>query len=180
MNTNTSNGFRDLPAQVVTTASATALAWTNNSTPVLANGAALSLVTDQDLATGGTFDGNLFKVRIIGNASVSTTASTVTIGIYSGTVATGTLLKTIVSPSLTSAKTNFFLELDLLWDSNSQTVNGLCWGVAGTGTPANGALTASLTGVASAASLVFSAAVTFSGANAANTVQISELSVEIA
>lgn len=180
MNTNTSSGFRDLAAQTVTVLTPVALQWTNNSTPVLATGSNLSLVTDQDLLTGGTFDNSAFRVRLAGVANVAATASTVTVGIYVGSVATGTLLKTVVSQSLTAAKTNFFLETELLWDSVSQALSGLAWGAAGFGgTVANGALANNPPAIVNAAGLTFSAAVTFSVANAANTIQVNEFSIEI-
>lgn len=179
MNTNTSSGFRSLASQALTSAAtAQQLVWTNSSTPALANGANLVLTADQDTPTNGSFDSQVFRVRLVGKAFVGTTGATVTIGVYLGSVTTGTLLKTVVSQSLTSLNTNFFLDTTLIWDSVSQTLTGSGSGVAGSGTAASGTVSNAPLAVATAASLSFVAAATTSAAGAGNTVTVTEFSIE--
>lgn len=182
MNTNTSSGFQGLVPQVVTVSTATPLVWTNNSTPALVNGALLVLQADPDLPTGGSFDAQPFRVRIAGKVNVAATG-VVTVGLYLGnssTLASDTLLASAVSGSVTApAGTNFFLEADMIWDSTSGRVSGMSWGTVGTGgTPSNGVLSNSPSAITTSASLQFVAAVTFGAANAANSITVTEFSVE--
>lgn len=180
MNTNTSSGFQNLPTQVVA-GGATAIQWTGNSTPTLPTGSVLVLQTDPDLPSGGSFDAQPFRVRIAGRLNVAATG-TVTVGLYAGNSATlgsNQVMATALSVSITApGSTNFFLETDLIWDSVSGKVSGMAWGVVGTaGTVANGSISA-VTGITSASLLQFVAGVTFSAANAANSITVTDFSIE--
>lgn len=190
-NTNFSAGFQNLAIQSNTIAGAgnpigtaeTLLTWTGGSTPVLTNQTSLlSLIPPADMTTSGTFDGKLFRVRIVGEYACA--SGTFIPRLYfsnSATVVTGNRLAIGSTGPAASTKGNFMLQADLLWDSISTGISGYYQGfTAGsggvTGITSATVVTNSQT-AASFASIIFSASAQFS-AGAANTVTVNEFSIE--
>jgi hypothetical protein len=195
-NSNTTVGFINLPAQSITTGTATALlvpAFSANygtlPSPALAAGAGLYVEVPNDIATGSTnWDGHQFRVRVVGvvlSGTTGTFAVNVQLG-QSSTAANNTSLFTVTSASITGSTTapfHFEVEATLLWDSTTATLTGFCSGQFNGAAPiANAATTvlnSSSTPVApSMATLSFIPFFTFGTGNAANTVTIKEFLIE--
>lgn len=95
------------------------------------NGAQASLVLPAD----GQFTNSRLKVRIGGR--VSTTSNlTFTVKLYFGTsatIASNTLIFSSGAQTINAIKTNWHIDLDLFWDSDSSTFCGIGQGQAGNG-----------------------------------------------
>lgn len=192
-NANSTSGFTNLPAQVITTGSATALlvpavgTYGTLPSPALAAGAGLYIEVPPDIATGSTnWDGHQFKVRLVGIVTTGT-SSTFKADLYLGTSSTAAsdtaLTASSASAAIGTTSVNFAYEYTLLWDSVSQNLNGyfgfyindvLTGSVAitqvtKTSTPVNSSLLTNLT---------FIPFFTFGTANGANSVTVKEFLIE--
>lgn len=181
MNANTSAAFQNLPSQVVSISTIQGFLNTGGASPALAANALLVLQPPPDLVSLGVFDARPFRVRLAGK--YVSAAGTATVAIYQGNAAAQLVAANLlVSAAGTAAvSSNFWLEAELIWDSVSQRLNGTIQGSVDKVfvTPAILAATGNqITGVTNQNLLQFMAAVTFSSANAGNSVQLSEFSVE--
>ena len=195
MNVNSNGiGYQNLPAYIALAGTAVQkIPWTGNSTPLLVNQllaspSALQIGIDPDLASGGLFDLHPFVVRVVGKASVVTTA-TVTIGLYNDASMTATagnlIASTGASASITgsaTAEAEFMLQATLLWSSSKLSLNGVQLGfigsVAGTSTIVAPTALTTQTLAPAASALNFSIGITYSVANTGSLVTISEFSTE--
>lgn len=195
-NVNSSAGWSGLPAQSITTTSATALlvpaaglyATLPNQTMAAGTGLFISPVnnaqTSNPYAATVTYvndsvDGKQFKVRVVGLVTVGA-ASTFVAGLYLGTSATlasDTLLAATTSYSITGAGTvNFVAEWNFIWDSTSTKLNGTVSSLVNDVWTAPAAITQAT--VTDPTTLKFIPAFTFGTANASNTVTVKEFLFE--
>lgn len=191
-NSNSFLGYQNLPAQTITTTTDTPLLvpaqglYPSLPSPNFAAGAGLYVGLSGDIPNNATYDGHPFTVRVAGKAYVAATASTFTTTLKLGTSnvsANNTALAnaTKASGSVTATALNFWLEAELIWDSVSQTLGGVVSGLVGGLLLAPTVITAQQvanpsTGVLPAFNFIPS--FTFSVANAANTVTVTEFLIE--
>lgn len=195
-NVNTSVGFTNLPAQSITTGTATALLVPTSAqnygtlpSPALTAGSGLYISIPPELAGSMDYDGHQFRIRMTGIV-LSGTTGTFAVSLYLGTSSTAasdTSIAVATSASITGSTTaafHFALDSTMLWDSTTQTLTGLTNaqfnGVAGITTVVNTVLTASSTpvNVSSLSNLQFIPFFTFGTGNAANTVTVKEFLIE--
>ena len=193
-NANSSVGFQNLPAQVITTGSATALLVPSSTTnygtlpsPALAAGTGLYISIPPDIATGASdWDGHQFKVRLVGLVTTGT-SSTFKVDMYLGTSKTAAsdsaLTSSSASSAISTATVNFAYEYTFLWDSVSLNLNGTFGFYINdvlTGSVATTQITATTSPVNSSllANLSFIPFFTFGTGNAANSVTIKEFLIE--
>lgn len=190
-NVNSFLGYQNLPTQVIGVTTDTVLTVPAQGTygtlpsPLLAAGAAFHLDLGGDILTNATYDGHPFTVRIAGKANVAATACTFTPTLKLGTsLTTGsntTIGVTGASGSLTAVATNFWLEAEFMWDSISQTLNGVVSGSVGNARIAPTAITAVQVALPSAGvspTFQFVPSFAFSVANAANSVTVTEFLID--
>lgn len=204
-NVNTTSGFYKIPQIVVTATSEQALlvpasGYPGLPSPTLPSGAGITIAPSPDI-TGSVLDGRPFRVRAVGVASTLGSASTiiaklrqvnaVAVGVIgaagsvttAGVPGTGTNLfatsATIGSSNVASVQ--FEYEYTMFWDSTSKNLTGFksvdYSNFTSTNvltTPAVGTPIASL----NFADLNFMLSFTFSAANAANTINVNEFSIE--
>lgn len=195
-NVNTSLGFTNLPAQSITTGTATALLVPTSAqnygtlpSPALAAGSGLYISIPPELSGSQDWDGHQFRVRIVGivlSGTTGTFSTTLYLG-TSSTAANDTSIAAATSASITGSTTvpfHFSLDSTMLWDSTTQTLTGLTNaqynGVAAITTVVNTVVTATSTPVnaSSLSNLQFIPFFTFGTGNAANTVTIKEFLIE--
>lgn len=129
------------------------------------------------------FDGKGFLIRLQGAVTTDTTG-TATIKTYYSATAAGAKTTQIgtsgASQSLATASTNFCLYFDCIWDSTSQTINGIQYGAMGTTVVALAVLTNSVTSIADISTGVwFQPTVTFSAVTTSATVKITDFSLDV-
>ena len=196
-NQNSIAGWTNLSLTQSITTSATATAISVPAAGVLPGFPSITLTAGEGLFAGvpqdvqhGAFDGHPFKVRIAGTVFTGA-ASTLTSYIYQapsaivlagtqGTLANDAVAITSVSAAITGAA-NFITELIGIWDSTSLKLTPL----AGVNGAAGAAITPTLPGaittvytVGGQLPLNFVPAFAFSVANAANTVTLTEFTIE--
>jgi len=199
MNVNSMVGFQNLPAQSFTTTTSTALLvpaqglTTSLPSPTLAAGSGLYIGVPQDVA-GSEMDGHAFKIRVVGKIFTGA-ASTFTQILYqvpAATIAAGTVStlannNSFVAPGASAAITgaaNFLLEVEAIWDSTSTKLTGFITSsvVAGAAVSTIGTvgsvLTVPFTTAAGVNGLNFIPAFAFATANAANTVTVTEFTLD--
>jgi hypothetical protein len=190
-NMNSFIGYQNLPAQTVTVATESPLLvpaqglYGTLPSPTLPAGAGLFVGLTGDVIGNATYDGHPFTVRVAGKAFVAGTG-TFTAFLKLGTSATpgnNTVLAnaTKVSGSVTAAAINFWLEAEFMWDSVSQSLTGVASGVVGGLLLAQTVITALPVlnpNATTPATLNFIPSFTFSAANAANTVTVTEFLIE--
>lgn len=203
-NVNTMAGFYNLPAQVISVNTEIALlvpaaagVYPALPSPALPASSGLVVEFPNDLAGAMSVDAHPFKVRIAGVVK-NPGAGTLTIKMYqvaqaqvgvigaAGSVtaagAPGTGATAIhATAALTQANpSHFAMEFDLFWSSAVARLDGYVNGVQNTSTLiAQAAISAPLSsGVAAVNQLNFMPSFTFSVANAANSVQLSEFVIE--
>lgn len=196
-NVNSSLGWVNLPAQSVTTASATTLVvppasalYQGLPSPNFAAGSGLFLNlsnttnTNNPTASSPTYtndlvDGRQFKIRVVGVSTVSASTA-VQIGLYNGsssTVASDTLIAISASYTITTASTvNWVVEANLIWDSTSQKLNGYFNSTVNNTYTANAAITS--VSSLSVTNLQFIPSITYATANAGNVWQVKEFLFE--
>lgn len=202
-NVNSTSGFKSLPAQAITTGTATALLtpaaglYQGLPSPLFAAGTGLVAVSDPDYQTNNptaasptytnaSLDGVPFRVRL--TCLVTTAGSyTFTAKLYkvpqsvvnAGTAATAansTLLATSATYTAGSATTaNFTVDFFFLWDSVSQSLNGT-FSTLANGTFTGAAATSQATSVP-VTDLNFIPFFTF-GTAGANSVTVKEFLIE--
>jgi hypothetical protein len=198
-NVNSSSGIQNLPAQSITTGTATALLvpaqglYSTLPSPTFPAGTGLWTGPGTDIA-GSAYDGHVFKVRVAGKFFTGASSTFLT-ALYqvpativtAGTSATAANDQAIVAGTASSAVTgagNFVLEATLLWDSVSQTLGGFI-----SESLAGGALAGTIGTVTTVRTVPFTTAggvnglnfipfFTFGTANAANTVTVTEFFVD--
>lgn len=201
-NVNTFVGYQDIPAQVVSTTTATSLlvpvsgVYAGLPSPALPAGVGLYLGLEQDIPVQGTFDANKFSVRVQGKLFTGA-ASTVVIGLYqapntivqAGTQSTVANVHAVANMTTASAAitgaSNFVLEASFIWDSASNLLNGYVDAFSVNGalqavnTAAAGANVAtSIQTLLGAQDLKFLPFITFGTANAANSWTVSEFAID--
>lgn len=193
-NQNTVVGVYNLPAQSITSGTETALlvpaqgAYPGYPSPTLAAGAGLFLAVPQDITGAGScVDGHELKIRIVGKVAVA--SGTFQVKLYqvpaaisaAGTQATLTNDNVVFAPaSQTPAATpnNFWVDFYMLWDSGSQLLNGYGSDAIGNlPSPPVFALGTQRT-VTTISGLQFIPSFTFGTGNAANSVTITEFTIE--
>lgn len=201
-NVNTFAGVYNVPTQLITTGTATALlvpasGYSSYPSPLFPAASGLSIAPPSDV-TGGDLDGHAFKVRVSGiyNTGTASTfllslaqvssANVGVIGAAGGVTSTGVLGTgaTVigagtVGTSVTGAG-SFSLEATLIWDSVSKQLSGT-FGGSGSFVNASGAATTFTpitvsTRVASLnfVDINFLTTFTFGSSNAANSVTVKE------
>lgn len=191
-NSSTYLGYYNLPAQVITTTTDTPLLvpaqglYSTLPSPTFASGTGLFTGPVSEVFGNATVDGHPFTVRVAGKAHVAATgAFTVTLKL--GSSATSASNTTIVNATKASGSVtapgdiNFWLEIEAIWDSTSQSLTGVVTGVVGGLLLTPVAITAlSVTNATSATTpnFQFIPSFTFGAANAANTVTVTELTVD--
>jgi hypothetical protein len=144
---------------------------------------------DAPYFNSSSFDGRAFKIRLQGTYSSAAAANQLTLGLYLGssaTVGSDLLLGAVASGATTiGAVTGHFLaEGNFIWDSASTQIDGTLGGFYGItgGQPApTAAVPAYVTHqtAANIAALQIVAAATWTVGNAANTIQVTEFSLEM-
>lgn len=190
-NSNSFLGYQNLPAQTITVTTDTPLLvpaqglYPSLPSPTFAVGAGLYVGLTGDIPNNATYDGHPFTVRVAGKSFVAGTGTfTPTLKLGTSNVsANNTALAnaTKASGSVTATALNFWLEVELIWDSVSQTLSGVASGVVGGLLLAPTVITAQQvvnpsTGVLPSFNFIPSFA--FSTANAANTVTVTEFLIE--
>jgi len=195
-NQNSVVGFQNLPAQSITVNTEVALLvpaaglYPSLPSPALAAGVGLYVTTPPDI-TGSDFDGHAFKVRVAGKFFTGAAATLVT-KLYQvppailtagtqSTVANDHVVLTNAASASTTGAGSFLVEAQFMWDSASAvlgTTAGLnqTAGAVVTGTPAAALATGYTSGPINV--LNFLPSFTFSAANAANTVTVTEFYIE--
>lgn len=198
-NVNTSVGFTNLPAQSITTGTATALLVPTSAqnygtlpSPALTAGSGLYISIPPENSGSVDWDGHQFRIRMVGIV-LSGTTGTFSVNMNVGTSSTAandTSFFTITSASITGSTTvpfHFELDATCLWDSTTQTLSGFVGnaqfnGVNATTTAgsATTVLTASSTpvNVSVLSNLQFIPFFTFGTGNAVNTVTVKEFLIE--
>jgi hypothetical protein len=142
-NANSFLGYQNLPAQLIATTTDTPLLvpaqglYSTLPSPTLTTGAGLYVGLTGDVLNNATYDGHPFTVRVAGKINVAVTnAFNVTLKLgTSATSATNTTiaLATATAAGLAAGAYNFWFSVEFMWDSVSQTLNGVVSGtVAGT------------------------------------------------
>ena len=166
-NANTFAQLFNLPAQTINATAET----------LLVNAAAAT--AQLNMPPAANVNGHAFRVRLIGTATGGTSA-TLTLKFYLGVSATGTNIAafTVSGAAIPAAGGNFDVNVELIWDSVSQTVHGFKGGHTNGTLTTTAALDNSGASVVSAAGLTFVASATFGAALATNSVTIQEFSLE--
>lgn len=169
MNDNTIAGAYNTPALALNTVTPT----------VVTNAAGAPVVVG--LPANARVDGHSFAVNIRGKATGGT-AATLQFKLYKGTsavVANDALVATFAASGalIPVAGGNFDLTAQLIWDSVSQTLNGIVWGHTNGTITTYGAITP-VTGITDPTTLQFVAVATFGAAVATNTVTVTEFTID--
>lgn len=168
MNDNTIAGVYNNPALVLNTVTETAIT----------NPAGAPLVVS--LSPNVRSDGHAFTVNIRGRATGGA-SNTLQFKLYKGTSATlasDAIVATFTAAAaITAAGGNFDLSLQFIWDSVSQTVNGVVWGQTN-GTITGFAAITAVTGVSDPSTLSFVASAKFVAAFSTNTVTVTEFTID--
>jgi hypothetical protein len=202
-NVNTSAGYLNLPAQSITTTTQTALLvpaqglYSTLPSPVLPVGVGLYSGFAPDIASNGTVDGHKFTVRVEGK--VFTGASSLfTVALFQvpaaiaaantqATLANDASVATGISVAGITGAASFVLETEFMWDSTSLKLTGYSnvLLINGVVTAINGGTLGITTATPTAAitttsgnDLKFLPTFTFATANAANTVTVTEFSID--
>src|SRR5271155_416153 len=204
-NQNTVNGFFNIPAQVVTVSTEVALlvpaagVYPGLPSPTLpvSSGVSISAPQDAILGLGSTVDVHAFKIRL-GARVVNPGAGTLTIKLYQipaasvGVIAAAGGVTSAGAPgtganifhttgALTMANPSIYYEEFLcFWSATNNNLGATHSGLQNASTvialaAVSNALT---TGVTLASALNFMPSFTFSGANAGNSVQVQEFSID--
>lgn len=201
-NSNTTIFWNDLPTQVISTATETALVVPAQSlnygtlpSPAFAAGNGLTVGFPPDLAGNPTYDTHAFKLRLVGKATTAG-SYTVAIKLYqvpgsivaagtAGTLANDHVIISLAATTVATATQNFFVEATLLWDSTSKILNGFMNGAqingvgiaVNSGTASTQVATTQITAV-TVNDLNFIPSFTLQTANGANSVTVTELSLD--
>jgi hypothetical protein len=203
-NQNTVAGFFNIPAQVITVNTETALlvpasgVYAGLPSPVLPASSGLSLSPTADITgIGSTQDLHNFKIRLAGKIAnpgggnltvrmyqvplagvgvISATGSVTSAGAPGSSDVTLTSFGAVTTPANPSS---FSYEMNLLWSSAVNRIDGYFSGIANGTLVNNTVVTAPVTsGVTVASALNFLPSFTFATANAGNSIQLSEFTIE--
>ena len=199
MNQNTIQGLYNIPAQSITTGTETALLvpaaglYPGFPSPLQAAGTGLQLCWPADIQGADGIDGHPFKVRVVGKAFTGGSYtfqtklyqvpySIVTAG-TSATLANDNVALSNAASAAFTGWANFILEAQFLWDSSSQKLNTSFQTSLNQVNGAAVAPTSSIVSIAYTAgnpvnNLNFLPSFTFGTANAANSVTVTEFTLE--
>lgn len=200
-NVNTFAGIYNLPAQVISSGTETALlvpasGYPGYPSPTFTAGSGFPIQFIDTVAGSLANDGHPFVVRLAGKVTTGA-SSTLVVNLYqvpgaivsAGTSATlsndHVVVTNAASAAIATTSNNFLVEAQFMWDSVSQKLNGnvLFALIAGanvapnSGTAGTGVVTTALTTV-TAADLNFIPSFTFGTANAANSVTVAEFTLD--
>jgi hypothetical protein len=192
-NSSTYLGYYNLPAQIIATGTDTPLLvpaqglYSTLPSPTFAAGTGLFTGPVSEVFGNASVDGHPFTVRVAGKAHVAATGA-FTVSFKLGSSATSASNTTIGGATKASASVtapgdiNFYLEIEAIWDSTSQSLAGVITGVVGGALLAPTVITTPIV-VANATSTTtpnfqFIPSFTFGAANAANSVTVTELTVD--
>lgn len=198
---NSTAGFQNIPAQLITTGTETALlvpaqgVYAGLPSPTLAAGVGLAIGFPPDI-TGSIYDGHPFLVTLAGKFTTGASltvlpkiyqvpASVIAAGTQ-GTVSNDHVTVALAATSSGAAATqNFIIQAQYLWDSTSKILNGFVTaaqingvniapnaGTAGTLVATTAITTVGIT------DLNFMPSFTFGTANAANSVTVTEFFID--
>lgn len=190
-NSNSFSGFQNLPAQSITTTTDTPLLvpvqglYSTLPSPNFVAGTGLYVGPSSDILGNATSDGRPFTIRVAGKAVVGAAGNfTVTFKLgNSATSANNTAITGAAAVAAISGASsiNFWFEIECIWDSVSTSLTGYVSGVVGGTLKAPTVITPLTVALPSAAltpSFQFIPSFTFSVANAANSVTVTELAVD--
>jgi hypothetical protein len=203
-NQNTVAGFYNIPAQVITVTTETALlvpaagVYAGLPSPVLPAASGLTVSPSPDIVgVGSTLDLRRFNVRLSGKIA-NPGGGNVTVKMYqvpfaslgvisaagsvtsAGAPGSGDVAVTTFTALTTPANpSSFEYEVDLLWSATVNRIDGFMQGIAAGTLLAPTVISAPVTsGVTLANALNFLPSFTFATGNAANSIQISEFVIE--
>ena len=203
-NLNSTAGFQNLPAQLITGTTETALVVPAQGlyggslpSPTFAAGNGLSIGFPPDIA-GSVYDGHPFLVSVVGKITTGASLTflpklyqvpgTIVAAQTQGTVANDNVVMVGAATSSGAAGTqNFVIQTQFLWDSTSKKLTGFVSGYQingvniAVGTPTGTAGQAQVTTVVSSVGvgdLNFIPSFTFGTANAANAVTVTEFLID--
>jgi hypothetical protein len=197
---NTTVGYQNLPAQVISTGTETALLvpaqglYAGLPSPTLTAGAGLAIGFPPDIA-GGIYDGHPFVVSLFGKVTTGgsltflpniyqVSAATLLAGTQA-TLANDHVVVTTTATTVATTTVNFSIQAQFIWDSTSKILGGqvLSAAIKGVNIVANGGTvsTQPATTIVTAvgiSDLNFIPSFTFGTANAANSVQVTEFVID--
>lgn len=129
-----------------------------------------------------TWDGKGFLIRATGWVTTDT-AATATLKIYYSATSAGAKTTNIGSSGASNSQTgsiNFFWYADCIWDSTSQILNGIQYGIFGTTVLAPAVLTSTVTSLADiTAGVWFQPTITFSAVTTSATCKLVDFSIDV-